>query len=97
MVLVYPITDRYPKPQQYGGLASELRQTLLTLLKTIAAANESHSSVVHREIDTCLQQIRMMIEISTDLRYVTPEQMDALVLRVDELGRMNGGWGKAFA
>jgi len=91
------MTDGYPRPQQHGGLASELRQACLSLLKAIAAANESHSPVVHREIDTCLQQIRMMLEISADLRYITPEQMDTLRLRVDELGRMNGGWGKAFA
>ena len=43
MVLIFPATDRYPKPQQYGGLASELRQACLVLLKAIAVANESHS------------------------------------------------------
>jgi len=91
------MSDGYPRPQQYGGLASELRQTCLALLKAIAVANESHSSVVHREIDTHLQQISMMLEVSTDLRYITPEQRDTLKFRVEELGRMNGGWGKAFA
>ena len=42
-VLIFPVTDRYPKPQQYGGLASELRQACLVLLKAFAVANESHS------------------------------------------------------
>jgi hypothetical protein len=91
------MTDGYPRPQQYGGLASELRQTCLTLLKTIAAANESHSPILHQDIDTCLQQIQMMLEVSADLRYISLEQKDTLTIRVDELGRMNGGWGKAFA
>lgn len=91
------MTDGYPRPQQYGGLASELRQTCLTLLKTIAVANESHSPILHQDIDICLQQIRMMLDVSADLRYITTEQRDTLNLRVDELGRMNGGWGKAFA
>ena len=91
------MTDGYPRPQQYGGLASELRQTCLTLLKTIATANESRSPILLREIDTYLQQIRMVLDVSADLRYITPEQRDTLNFRVDELGRMNGGWGKAFA
>ncbi len=91
------MTDGYPRPQQYGGLASELRQTCLTLLKTIATANESRSPILLREIDTYLQQIRMMLDVSADLRYISPEQRDTLNLRVDELGRMNGGWGKTFA
>jgi hypothetical protein len=42
-VLICPVTDGYPKPQQYGGLASELRRDCLVLLKVIAVANESHS------------------------------------------------------
>ena len=41
--LIFPVTDRYPKPQQYGGLASEMRQACLVLLKAIVVANESHS------------------------------------------------------
>jgi len=60
-------------------------------------ANESRSPILLREIDTYLQQIRMMLDVSADLRYITPEQRDTLNLRVDELGRMNGGWGKTFA
>ena len=88
------MTDRYPKPQQYGGLASELRQTALALLKAIAAANEGHTRELHREIDTCLQQIGLMLELSADLRYITPDQMSALKNRADEIGRMNGGWMK---
>jgi len=39
----------------------------------------------------------MMLEVSADLRYISLEQKDTLTIRVDELGRMNGGWGKAFA
>jgi hypothetical protein len=38
------VTEKFPRPQQRdGGLASELRQACLVLLKAIAVANESHS------------------------------------------------------
>lgn len=91
------MTDRYPKPQQYGGLASELRQAVLDLLKTIAAVNESHSRLLHEAIDADLRQIRLMLDLATDLHYMTSDQRDALTVRLDEIGRMNGGWMKTAA
>lgn len=91
------MTDRFPKPQQYGGLASELRQATLDLLKTIAAVNESHSRLLHEAIDADLRQIGLMLGLAADLKYMTPEQRDALLIRLDELGRMNGGWMKTAA
>ncbi len=83
------MTDRYPKPQQYGGLASELRQAVLDLLKTIAAVNESHSRLLHEAIDADLRQIGLMLDLATDLKYMTPDQRDALRIRIDEIGRRN--------
>lgn len=67
---------------------------MLDLLKTIAAVNESHSRLLHEAIDVDLQQIRLMIDLAADLKYMTQDQRDALRLRLDEIGRMNGGWMK---
>ena len=91
------MTDRFPKPQQYGGLASELRHVTLDLINSIAAANVSHSIVMHEAIDTDLQQISLMLDLAADLRYMTHDQRDTLMGRISELGRMNGGWMKTAA
>lgn len=96
-VLIFPMTDRFPRPQQYGGLASELRQATLDLLKTIAAVNVSHSLLLHEAIDADLHQINLMVDLATGLRYITPDQNNALKPRLDEIGRMNGGWMKTAA
>ena len=88
------MTDRFPRPQQYGGLASELRQATLDLLKTIAAVNESHSLLLHEAIDADLRQIDLMVDLAADLRYIATDQRDTLKPRIDEIGRMNGGWMK---
>ncbi len=91
------MTDRFPRPQQYGDLASELRQVTLDLLKTIAAVNESHSRLLHEAIDADLRQIGLMLDLAADLRYITSDQRDVLNPRIDEIGRMNGGWMKTAA
>lgn len=91
------MSDRFPKPQQYGGLASELRQATLDLLKAIAAVNVSHSRLLHEAIDADLRQMNLMIDLATDLRYMSPDQRDDLTTRLDEVGRMNGGWMKMAA
>jgi len=93
-VVVFPATDRFPRPQQYGGLASELRQITLDLLKTIASVNESHSRLLHETIDVDLQQIWLMVDLAADLKYITPDLRDGMRLQIDEIGRMNGGWMK---
>jgi len=92
--VLLPLTEHYPKPQQYGGLASELREATLALLSAIITANETRTKKDHATIDAHLQRLETMLSLSKDLRYLSPEQHADLVMRLDEIGRMNGGWMK---
>lgn len=88
------MTEHYPKPQQYGGLAEELRAATLALLSAIITTNETRARSDHATIDAHLKRLETMLSLSKDLRYISPDQHANLAMRLDEIGRMNGGWAK---
>jgi hypothetical protein len=47
------VTERFPRPQQLGGLASEIRQTALSLIRTVMLANSIASWIGYTKHADC--------------------------------------------
>lgn len=89
-------TERFPRPQQYGGLASEIRKTALELVREIMRANSDGAGYAP-PIDALVDYLLVVTRMARDLRYISIGQYEAIAERALEIGRINGGWMKARA
>ena len=88
------MTERFPRPQQHGGLASEIRQTALSLIRTVMLANGSQGTAVNQDLDQEIDYLQVIVRLARDLRYISIGQYEIVSQRIAELGKMNGGWMK---
>jgi hypothetical protein len=62
------ITVRFPRPQQFNGIGSEVRRTALDLLETVMLANDTKKIAVHKDIDHTIDRLQVIVRL---------EQMEA--------------------
>ncbi len=89
------VTERFPRPQQQGGLASEIRRVSLDLIRTVMIANSVQGTAVNQDLDQEIDYLQAIIRLARDLRYISIGQYELLAGKIVELGKMNGGWMKA--
>ena len=90
------LTERFPKPQQQGGgLASEIRKTVLDLIRTVMLANSQQGIAINQDLDQEIDYLQTIVRLARDLRYVSIGQYEVVAKKIVELGKMNGGWMKA--
>jgi len=89
------VTERFPRPQQTGGLGSEIRQAALTLIQTVMIANSGPGTAANHDLDLGIDYLQVIVRLARDLRYISIGQYEVLAGKIVEIGRMNGGWMKA--
>ena len=89
------VTERFPRPQQRDGLASEIRQTALSLIRTVMLANSTQGTAVNQDLDEEIDYLQVTVRLARDLRYISIGQYELLAGKIIELGKMNNGWMKA--
>jgi hypothetical protein len=62
------VTERFPRPQQRDGLASEIRQTALSLIRTVMLANSVQGTAVNQDLDQEIDYLQVIVRL---------EQMEA--------------------
>lgn len=62
------VTERFPRPQQRDGLASEIRQTALSLIRTVMLANSTQGTAVNQDLDQEIDYLQVIVRL---------EQMEA--------------------
>ena len=88
------VTERFPRPEQGGGLASESRQTALSLIRTVMLANSVQGTAVNQDLDQEIDYLQVIVRLARDLRYISIGQYEVVAKKIVELGKMNGGWMK---
>jgi len=88
-----PILNRLPKSYR-GSLARDLQGGLTRMLVGIVAANHdpARRQEIIRRIDIDLEGVRTLLRLSHDLKLVPTKQYGVLAARLDEVGRLLGGW-----
>jgi hypothetical protein len=91
---LYPAVRGFPKSQQYL-LGRRLEEAALDVLCGLIAANKTRRKQARlRAVDAELEKLRLLVRLSCDLRFLGPKRYARLAERIDEVGRMLGGWLK---
>lgn len=88
-----PLLNRMPKSYR-GSVARDLQAGLTQILIGIVAANHDpvRRKEIIRQIDIELEGVRTLLRLSHDLKLVATKQYGLLAARLDEVGRLLGGW-----
>jgi len=94
MLELYPTVRSFPKSQQFM-IGRRIEDAGLELLTGLVAANKSGRKKPRlASVDMELEKLRLLVRLSFDLRFINIRKYELLSEKVDELGRMLGGWMK---
>jgi len=95
ILYMYPIIKRMPKSERHV-LSQHIRHSLLDIAKMIVEANKSRRKLpVLYRIDVELEKLRLLIRLAKDLKFISVRRYGIMAERIDEIGRMLGGWIKS--
>lgn len=95
-LIVYsmPIVNRLPKSQRFV-LGQRMQNSMLNIASLIVKANKLRSKQnVLYEIDIELEQLRLLIRVAKDMKYLPMRKYENHSQKVDEIGRLLGAWIK---
>lgn len=93
---ILPKIANFPKDQRFL-LADRIESILLDILELLIEAVYSRDKKdILTKANLKLEQLRFMIRIAKDMKYISVKGYDYFCLCVLEVGRMVGGWRKAL-
>ena len=91
---LYPTVNKFPKSQRFV-LGQQIENTVLEILKgTIQANQESNKLLYLKQISVDLDKLRILIRLSKDLKFISLRQYQFAADKINEIGRILGGWMK---
>lgn len=96
-MIVYAFTAlrQYPRSEKYG-LAGGTKTAMYELLRLIIICNKKYyKKTTIQELDTQLDIIRSFVRMAHKMQYINFKKYEIWTSRLDEIGRMIGGWAKA--
>lgn len=94
MLYSLPIIGRFPKDQRFI-LGQQIENQMIEIAKMIVHANKLRQKKGKLyEIDIELEKLRFLIRLSKDLKIMTVSKYGHHCERLDEIGRLLGGWLK---
>jgi hypothetical protein len=82
---LYRLVPTFPKAQRFV-LGQRIEGASLGLLFSVQAALG--------EASVALDQLRLLLRLGRDLRFLSLDLHEHLILRCDEIGRQLGGWAR---
>lgn len=93
---IYPAVNRFPKTQRFV-LGQQVENTVLNLLKLIIQANAERNKLPYlKQTSIELDKLRILIRLCKDLRFLSIKQYEFAVSKINEIGKMLGGWIKNY-
>ena len=94
---LYPTVNKFPKSQRFV-LGQQIENTVLEILKGIIQANqESNRLPYFKQISVDLDKLRILIRLSKDLKFISIRQYQFGAEKINEIGKILGGWMKRFS
>jgi len=94
---IYPTVNKFPKSQRFV-LGQQIENTVLEILKGIIEANQERNKVPYlKQISVNLDKLRILIRLSKDLKFISIRQYQFAAEKINEIGKMLGGWIKRFS
>jgi len=95
MLYSFPIVGRFPKEQRFI-LGQQIENTMLDIGKTIVHANKLRQKREKLyELDVALEKLRFLIRLAKDLKMMSISKYGHHCERIDEIGKLLGGWMKS--
>jgi len=93
---VYKDCNNFPKSQRFI-LGQRIENTAVNILEGIIVANSEEnkfSSLLKVSVE--IEKMRIFIRLSKDLAFLAFKRYEILTAKLDEIGRMCGGWIKSL-
>ena len=92
---LYPTVNKFPKSQRFV-LGQRIENIILKLLEGIIEANQETAKLPYlKKISVELDKLRILIRLSKDLKFISIRQYVFASEKVNEIGKMLGGWMKS--
>ncbi len=89
---LFPTVHKFPKAQRFV-LGQQIENTALDLLRGIIAANQERDRLfILKRVSVDLDTLRLLIRLAKDLDFISVRQYVFAAERVNEIGRLLGGW-----
>jgi four helix bundle protein len=80
-----------PKYEKFA-LQSQIKNCVIDIERRVIRANKSTMKKSHlHEADALLQELKMLVRLAHDLRYIPPRQYEITSGRLTEIGKLLGG------
>jgi len=97
ILYMYPIVKRMPKSERHT-LSQHIRNSLIDIAKLIVEANKRKNKLsTLYQIDVELEKLRMLVRLAKDMKFISVRRYGIMAEKINEIGRMLGGWIKASA
>lgn len=93
----YNLLEKYPKKERFG-LASDIKNSMNETLRNIMYAQKvgtKYKMEYLNKIDAELLYQRFSVRFSYNKKYISPNNYKTWSLKIEEIGRMLGGWIKS--
>ena len=87
-----PVVSKFPRDQKYL-LGDRMQSGLMDIMGTLIEANyaRDRGALLHKA-NVDLEKFRFWVRLASDMHLLGRERYFFLAERVDEIGRMIGGW-----
>jgi len=94
---LYPTVNKFPKSQRFV-LGQRVENAILKIFEGIIEANQEREKTPYlKMISVELDKLRILIRLSKDLKFISVKQYEFACGKINEIGKMLGGWLKASA
>ena len=95
ILYMYPVIRRMPRSERHT-LSQHIRNTLIDIAKLIVEANKRRDKTpTLYQIDVEIEKLRMLVRLAKDLEFISVHRYGIMAERINEIGRMLGGWLKS--
>lgn len=92
MLYAYPVLNAYPKYERFV-LAADIKRCMdQATERTIEANKKYYKKTTLQELDVEIDKLRKYVRLSYRLKYIDFKKYKQWSEKVNEIGRMLGGW-----
>ncbi len=90
----YIALRQFPKSEKFG-LAADIKKQIGIILSLIIRANKRYfKKTTMQDMDVEHEVLRRQIEMAKNLKFLPFKKFAILIEKIDEVGRLIGGWKK---
>lgn len=93
---IYPIVVNFPKSEKFA-LSQEIKQAFYALLRNILLANNIRYKrrMYQEEVDAYLKLLLALFNLAKKQKFITQKKNYQIQMKLEEIGRILGGWMKS--